>query len=182
MFGKPAECQCGENIEPVSHVILECELWRDLRSKWPKNWKNKDLKELVPIHEFRSQESAIFKALYETRSMTGPDLYFCFYYFTYVERLTHAQRLTLHSNSVVARRREGGHTSYRPLRNMQASKKEQRGVIRFLAAEGVGSREMYRWMKAVYGVYSLSRSTVVECRKRFLEGRELLEDDACPGQ
>ncbi|GBM72561.1 hypothetical protein AVEN_81832-1 [Araneus ventricosus] len=66
IFGKPAECQCGQNIESVSHVISECELWRSLRSKWPKNWKNKDL---VPIHEFRSQASAIVKALYETRSM-----------------------------------------------------------------------------------------------------------------
>ncbi|GBO07695.1 hypothetical protein AVEN_90037-1 [Araneus ventricosus] len=37
-------------------------------------------------------------------------------------------------------------------------------------------------MKAVYGEYSLSRSTVVERRKRFLEGRELLEADARPGQ
>ncbi|GBM66462.1 hypothetical protein AVEN_265932-1 [Araneus ventricosus] len=69
MFGKPAECQCGQNIESLSHVILECELWRDLRSEWPKSWKNKDLKELVPIHEFRSQASAIVKALYETGSM-----------------------------------------------------------------------------------------------------------------
>ncbi|GBL84811.1 hypothetical protein AVEN_93844-1 [Araneus ventricosus] len=40
-----------------------------IRSKWPKSSKNKDLKELVPIHEFRSQASAIVKALYETRSM-----------------------------------------------------------------------------------------------------------------
>ncbi|GBN75236.1 Histone-lysine N-methyltransferase SETMAR [Araneus ventricosus] len=92
----------------------------------------------------------------------------------------HAQRLTLRRNSVVARRRECGHTSYRPLRNMQANKKEQRGVIRFLTAEG--GREMYRRMKAVYGEYSLSRSTVVEWRKRFLDGRELLEDDVRPGQ
>ncbi|GBM24493.1 hypothetical protein AVEN_254010-1 [Araneus ventricosus] len=37
-------------------------------------------------------------------------------------------------------------------------------------------------MKAVYGEYSLSRSTVVEWRKRFLEGLELLEDDARPAQ
>ncbi|GBO43987.1 hypothetical protein AVEN_218442-1, partial [Araneus ventricosus] len=69
MFGKPVECQCGQNIESVSHVILECELWRDLRYEWPKSWKNKDLKELVPINEFRSKASAIVKALYETRSM-----------------------------------------------------------------------------------------------------------------
>ncbi|GBL96877.1 hypothetical protein AVEN_173081-1 [Araneus ventricosus] len=37
-------------------------------------------------------------------------------------------------------------------------------------------------MKAVYGEYSLSRSTVPEWRKRFLEGCELLEDDARSGQ
>ncbi|GBO11169.1 hypothetical protein AVEN_256021-1 [Araneus ventricosus] len=69
MFRKPAERQCGQNIESVSHVILECELRSDLRSKWPKRWKIKDLKELAPIHEFRSQASAIAKALSETRSM-----------------------------------------------------------------------------------------------------------------
>ncbi|GBM30703.1 hypothetical protein AVEN_259569-1 [Araneus ventricosus] len=44
MFSKPAECQCGQNIESVSHVILECELGRDLRSEWSKSWKNKDLR------------------------------------------------------------------------------------------------------------------------------------------
>ncbi|GFW51565.1 hypothetical protein TNCV_4212431 [Trichonephila clavipes] len=37
---------------------------------------------------------------------------------------------------------------------------------------------MHRWVKTVYGEYSLSHSSVVEWRKRFLEGRELLEDDA----
>ncbi|GBN73783.1 hypothetical protein AVEN_95191-1 [Araneus ventricosus] len=50
MFCKPAEC--GQNIESVSHLSLGCELWRDLRSKWPKNWKNKDLKELVSLSSF----------------------------------------------------------------------------------------------------------------------------------
>ncbi|GFR01871.1 uncharacterized protein TNCT_433431 [Trichonephila clavata] len=62
---------------------------------------------------------------------------------------------------------------------MQTSKKEQRGGIRFLAAGRVGGREMHRRMKAVYGEYSLCSSGVVEWRKRFLEGRKLLEDDAC---
>ncbi|GFR03262.1 uncharacterized protein TNCT_74261 [Trichonephila clavata] len=33
-------------------------------------------------------------------------------------------------------------------------------------------------MKAVYGEYGLCRSSVVVRRKRFLEGLELLEDDA----
>ncbi|GFV70458.1 uncharacterized protein TNCV_4798771 [Trichonephila clavipes] len=37
---------------------------------------------------------------------------------------------------------------------------------------------MYRWMKAVFGEYSLCRLGVVKWRKRFLEGHELLEDVA----
>ncbi|GFR20017.1 uncharacterized protein TNCT_194361 [Trichonephila clavata] len=37
-------------------------------------------------------------------------------------------------------------------------------------------------MKAVYGEYSLCRSSVVEWRKRFIDGSKLLEDDARPGQ
>ncbi|GFQ75009.1 histone-lysine N-methyltransferase SETMAR [Trichonephila clavata] len=65
---------------------------------------------------------------------------------------------------------------------MQESKKEQRGVIRFLAAEGVGGCEMHRRMKAVYGNCNLCRSSVVEWRKRFNEVRDLLEDDARPRQ
>ncbi|GFT29253.1 hypothetical protein TNCV_3588361 [Trichonephila clavipes] len=59
---------------------------------------------------------------------------------------------------------------------MQASKKEQRGVVRFLAAEGVGSHEIHRGMRAVYGEYSLCHSSIVEQRKRFLEG-QCGEDD-----
>ncbi|GFV66081.1 hypothetical protein TNCV_2891511 [Trichonephila clavipes] len=54
--------------------------------------------------------------------------------------------------------------------------KEQRGVAQFLAVEGVGGHEMLRQMKAVYGEYSLSHSSVVEWRKRFLEG-QCGEDD-----
>ncbi|GFW94270.1 hypothetical protein TNCV_1432091 [Trichonephila clavipes] len=49
--------------------------------------------------------------------------------------------------------------------------KEQRGVVRFLAAEGVGGHEMLRQMKAVYDEYSLCCSSVVKWCKRFLEGQ-----------
>ncbi|GFR22117.1 HTH_48 domain-containing protein [Trichonephila clavata] len=41
---------------------------------------------------------------------------------------------------------------------------------------------MHRWMKVVFGECSLCFSSVVEWRKIFLEGCELLEDDARPGQ
>ncbi|GFQ89931.1 hypothetical protein TNCT_497121 [Trichonephila clavata] len=68
-----------------------------------------------------------------------------------------AQRLMFHSDSVVSRRREGDHTSYRSQLNMQASKKEQQRVIRFLAVEGSGGREMHRRMKAAYDEYSQCR-------------------------
>ncbi|GFV93602.1 hypothetical protein TNCV_1989141 [Trichonephila clavipes] len=54
---------------------------------------------------------------------------------------------------------------------MQASKKEQRGVIRFLAVKGVGDRERHGRMKAVYGEFSLCRSSAVEWSKRFLGRR-----------
>jgi hypothetical protein len=35
---------------------------------------------------------------------------------------------------------------------MEAGKEEQRSVVRFLTAEGVGGREIYRRMSVVYGV------------------------------
>ncbi|GFQ78963.1 uncharacterized protein TNCT_157191 [Trichonephila clavata] len=41
---------------------------------------------------------------------------------------------------------------------------------------------MHRRMKAVHGKYNLCHSSVVEWCKRFIEGRELLEDDARPAQ
>ncbi|GFW00483.1 hypothetical protein TNCV_693221 [Trichonephila clavipes] len=59
------------------------------------------------------------------------------------------QRLTFHSDCVVSRRRKGRHTNYCPLLNVQASKKEQRGLIRFLEAEGVEGRAMHRRVKAM---------------------------------
>ncbi|GFW40683.1 putative DD41D transposase [Trichonephila clavipes] len=61
---------------------------------------------------------------------------------------------------MISRRRESVHTSYCPLLDTQASKEEQRGVVRLLGVEGVGCREMHRRMKAVYGEYSLCHSSV----------------------
>ncbi|GFQ92472.1 histone-lysine N-methyltransferase SETMAR [Trichonephila clavata] len=41
---------------------------------------------------------------------------------------------------------------------------------------------MHRRMKVVSGEYILCHSSIVEVRKRFLEGHELMEDDARSGQ
>ncbi|GFW81068.1 histone-lysine N-methyltransferase SETMAR [Trichonephila clavipes] len=46
----------------------------------------------------------------------------------------------------------------------------------FRTAEGVGGREVHQRL------YTVSTVTVVEWRKRFLEGGEFLEDDIRPGQ
>lgn len=64
---------------------------------------------------------------------------------------------------------------------MEASEEEQRGVVRFLTAEGVGGREVHHRMSAVYGEHSMSCSRVLEWHKRFREGRVSLQDDGRPG-
>lgn len=48
---------------------------------------------------------------------------------------------------------------------MIATKEEQRAVIRFLAAEGVGVCEVHRRMKTVYGEHSLSLIRACEVPK-----------------
>ncbi|KAJ4435076.1 hypothetical protein ANN_23651 [Periplaneta americana] len=65
---------------------------------------------------------------------------------------------------------------------MEASKQEQRGVVRFLTAEGIGEREIHRRISAIYGEHSMSCSHVLEWHKRFQEGHVSVQDDARPGQ
>lgn len=65
---------------------------------------------------------------------------------------------------------------------MDAPKEEQRGVVRFLTAEGVSQQEISRRMTAVYGEHCMSLATVKRWSKRFTEGRESCKDDPRPGQ
>ena len=65
---------------------------------------------------------------------------------------------------------------------MEASKEKQRGVVRFLVAEGAGTREIHRRMFAVYGKHCMPLASVHEWQKRFREGRTSLQDDSSPGQ
>ena len=60
---------------------------------------------------------------------------------------------------------------------MEASKEEQRGVVSFLTAEGVGGTDIHRRMLQVYGEHCMSLARV----KTFREGRVLLADDARSG-
>ena len=65
---------------------------------------------------------------------------------------------------------------------MDAPKEEQRGVVRFLTAEGVSQQEISRRMTAVYCEHCISLATVKRWSKRFREGRESCKDDPRPGQ
>ena len=65
---------------------------------------------------------------------------------------------------------------------MEAIKEELRGVVRFLAAECAGTREIHRRMSAVYGEHCMSQTSVHKWQKRFREGRTSLQDDLRPGK
>lgn len=59
---------------------------------------------------------------------------------------------------------------------------EQRGVIRFLTAEGVKPANIHRRMLTVYGEGCVSDKSVRKWSARFRAGRESLVDDPRPGQ
>ncbi|KAG8229892.1 hypothetical protein J437_LFUL009756 [Ladona fulva] len=64
----------------------------------------------------------------------------------------------------------------RPALEMKASKEEQRGVVRFLVAEGAGAREIHHRISTVYGEHCMSLTSVHEWQKRFREGCTSLQD------
>ncbi|EGI66941.1 FLJ37770-like protein [Acromyrmex echinatior] len=57
---------------------------------------------------------------------------------------------------------------------------KQRAVIKFNAKLGKSASETFRSMQQVYG--SQCRTAIFEWHKRFLEGRETLEDDKKSGR
>ncbi|KAG5316806.1 SETMR methyltransferase, partial [Acromyrmex insinuator] len=59
---------------------------------------------------------------------------------------------------------------------------EQRAVIKFNAKLGKSASETFRSMQQVYGSQCLGRTAVFEWHKRFLEGRETLQDDKKSGR
>ncbi|KAG5306241.1 SETMR methyltransferase, partial [Acromyrmex insinuator] len=59
---------------------------------------------------------------------------------------------------------------------------EQRAVIKFNAKLGKSASETFRSMQQVYGSQCLGHTAVFNCHKRFLEGRETLEDDKKSGR
>ena len=65
---------------------------------------------------------------------------------------------------------------------METNKEEQTGVVHFLVAQGVGTREIHHPMSAVYGKCCMSLTSVLEWGKRFCKGHTSLQDDFCLGQ
>ena len=61
---------------------------------------------------------------------------------------------------------------------MEASKKEQRGVVCFLKVEGVGGMDIHRRMSQVYSEHCMSLARVKAWHKCFREGWVSLADDA----
>ncbi|EGI62516.1 FLJ37770-like protein [Acromyrmex echinatior] len=55
-------------------------------------------------------------------------------------------------------------------------------VIKFNAKLGKSASETFRSMQQVYGSQCLGRTAVFEWHKRFLEGRETLQDDKKSGR
>ena len=68
-----------------------------------------------------------------------------------------------------------------PALEMEASNKEQRGVVHFLVAEGAGTREIHHLMSAVYGEHCMTLTSVHEWQT-FREERTSLQDYSRPGQ
>ncbi|KAJ4432539.1 hypothetical protein ANN_21162 [Periplaneta americana] len=58
---------------------------------------------------------------------------------------------------------------------MEAGKEEQRGVVRFLTAEGVGGREIHRRVSAAYDERSMSYNPIMDTL-----AQELLQGLECP--
>jgi len=59
---------------------------------------------------------------------------------------------------------------------------EQRAMIKFNAKLDKSASETFRLIQQVYGSQCLSHTAVFEWHKRFLEGRETLEDDKKSGR
>jgi len=59
---------------------------------------------------------------------------------------------------------------------------EQRGVVRFLCAEGAKSVEIHRRMLAQYGQSTMSQRKVYEWLERFNSGRTRVTDEGRSGR
>jgi hypothetical protein len=68
------------------------------------------------------------------------------------------------------------------IRKMTDTKIEQRANIKFLAKLKKTATETYQLLCEVYGEDTLSRARVFEWHRRFLGGREDVEDDKRSGR
>ena len=68
------------------------------------------------------------------------------------------------------------------LLSVDASRSEQRAVVRFLVAEDERNADIYRRMVTVYGDHCLNRTAVNKWCKSFHEGRQTTSDFPRLGQ
>lgn len=66
--------------------------------------------------------------------------------------------------------------SISPTSEMKVSTEEQRGVVRFLTAEGAGGREIHNRRFIVYDEHCMSCSRVLEWHKGFRDRRRSLQE------
>ena len=69
---------------------------------------------------------------------------------------------------------ERGVKCVRPALEIEASKEDQRGPVRFFVAEAAGTREIRRRMSPVYGEHCMFLTSVHEWQQRFRQGHTSL--------
>jgi len=117
------------------------------------------------------------KAIFKLRGNRGrEELPHCTVLTMPVEEFSHVQYSALPSVEWQQRRRKVG-------RSLQdCTIEEQRGVVRFLWAEGVKSAEIHRRMLAQYGQSTMIQRKVYEWVERFKSGRTRVTDEGRSGQ
>ncbi|GIY68081.1 uncharacterized protein CDAR_452981 [Caerostris darwini] len=61
-FGATSVCNCGAQMEDRTHIVFNCELWRDIRKKFfPKNYKDNSLLQLMTNIKVRTGLELIMK-------------------------------------------------------------------------------------------------------------------------
>ncbi|GBM67405.1 hypothetical protein AVEN_188004-1 [Araneus ventricosus] len=70
LFGKEGGCPCGEQLETIEHILSKCKIWEKEKDNWPKNWRQKDISDLVFYLPFKKGAIDNFKKLVSTLTLS----------------------------------------------------------------------------------------------------------------